>query len=67
MAGENKTEKKLKVTLVKSGIGRTQRQKNTIKALGLTKLNQTREIPDSPQVRGMVKKILHLVKFEEVI
>jgi len=56
---------KIKVTQVKSAINRPQRQKDTIKALGLGKLNKTVEKEATPQVLGMVEKVKHLVKVEE--
>lgn len=58
-------EKKLKVTWVKSSIGYSQRQKNTIRALGLRKLGQTVEHKDTAVIRGMVDKVSHLVKVEK--
>jgi large subunit ribosomal protein L30 len=57
---------KIKVTQVKSGIKHTARQKKTLVALGLKKLHQTIEVEGTPQVRGMVQKVLHLVVVEEV-
>ncbi len=57
---------KLKITWVKSGIGYAKDQKATIAALGLKRLNQTVERPDTPDIRGMVKKVSHLVKAQEV-
>ena len=56
---------KIKVTQIKSKIGSTLRQKRTLEALGLKKLNQTVEVEATPQVRGMVNKISHMVKVEE--
>ena len=56
---------KLKITLVKSPIGAVPKQKATVKALGLTKM-QTVEMPDNGAVRGMVAAVRHLVKVEEV-
>lgn len=53
---------KIKITQVKSAIDRTNRQKATLKALGLKKVNQTVEHEDTPQIQGMVKKVEHLVK-----
>lgn len=53
---------KLLVTWVKSGIGYDQRQRDVIRALGLRRLNQTIEKEDSPSIRGMVAKVIHLVK-----
>jgi large subunit ribosomal protein L30 len=52
---------KLRVTYVKSAIGYPRDQKLTVQALGLKKLNQTVEHGDTPQVRGMIKKVRHLV------
>lgn len=57
--------KKLVITWTKSGIGYAQRQKDTVRSLGLHRLNQTVEVEDSPQVRGMVSKVRHLVTVEE--
>lgn len=58
---------KYKVTQIKSGIDRPERQKRTLVALGLRKLNATVEVDgDSAHVMGMVKKVSHLVKVEEV-
>ncbi|HTF31168.1 MAG TPA: 50S ribosomal protein L30 [Flavitalea sp.] len=57
--------KKIKVTQVKSGIDRSERQKLTLQALGLNKMNATREIEATPQVLGMIRKVEHLVKVEE--
>lgn len=57
---------KLRITLVRSPIGTPKRQKRTVQALGLRKLNQTVERPDNPAVRGMLEKVAHLVEFEEI-
>jgi len=57
---------KLKITQVKSGIDRPERQKRTLKALGLRKLNSSVEVEVSPQIQGMITKVAHLVKVEEV-
>jgi len=56
----------LKVTLRKSGIGRTERQKNTLRGLGLTRLHKERVLRDTPAIRGMVAKVAHLVEWETV-
>ena len=53
---------KIKVTLVKSGIGRTKRVKETLKGLGLTRLNKTVELNNTPAIRGMINKVAYLVK-----
>ncbi|TKK69371.1 50S ribosomal protein L30 [Ilyomonas limi] len=58
---------KIKITQVKSGIDRPERQKKTLKALGLTKLHATKEVEATPQVLGMVGKVSHLIKIEEVL
>ena len=55
---------KIKITQVKSGIDRPERQKLTLKALGLKKMNATVEVEATPQVLGMVRKVDHLVKVE---
>mgnify|MGYP002645419926 FL=1 len=56
---------KLKVTLVKSPIGAIPKQRATVEALGLKKLNKTVEMPDNSAVRGMIQSVRHLVKVEE--
>lgn len=61
-----KKTKQIKVTLVKSGIGRPERQKNTLIGLGLGKLNRAVVREDTPCVRGMVNKVAHLVTVEEL-
>ena len=61
-----KNEKKIRVTLVKSAIGYSKEQKRTVVALGLNKLNSTNELPDNNSVRGMIFKIKHLVRVEEI-
>jgi large subunit ribosomal protein L30 len=60
-----KKEKILRITLQKSPIGYNQRQKDTVRALGLRRMNQTVEQVDSPVIRGMIAKVTHLVKVEE--
>ena len=55
---------KLKVTLIRSGINRLEDQKLTIKGLGLTKMHKTVVLQDTPAIRGMIKKVHHLVKVE---
>ena len=56
---------KVKITQIKSVIGRPKRQKNTVEALGLKKLNQTVVHEANPQILGMIAKVSHLVKVEE--
>ncbi len=58
--------KKLRIKQVKSGIGRTERQKRTLEALGLKKMHKEREVEASPQVLGMIHKVKHLLSVEEV-
>ena len=57
---------KLKITQVKSAIRRDEKQKRTIEALGLHRLHQTVIHNDVPQIRGMIRKVIHLVRVEEV-
>jgi large subunit ribosomal protein L30 len=58
--------KKIRIKLVKSGIDRPERQKLTLQALGLNKLNATKEVEATPQILGMVNKVSHLVIVEEI-
>ena len=60
-----KKVKKIKVTLIKSTISAVPKQRATVEALGLHKLNQTVELPDNDAVRGMIWHVSHLVKVEE--
>ncbi len=57
--------KKIKITLVKSPIDRSERQKLTVQALGLNKTNSTKEVEATPQILGMIRKVEHLVKVED--
>ena len=57
---------KLKVTLIRSGINRPQDQKDTIRGLGLTRMHKSVELNDTPSIRGMIRKVSHLVKVEPV-
>ncbi len=66
MADKRYTMKKIKIKLVKSGIDRPERQKLTLQALGLNKLNATKEVEATPQILGMVNKVSHLVTVEEI-
>ena len=66
MAKKKAKEKKLRIKLVKSPIGYSQRQKDTVRSLGLRKMNQVVEQKDTPMMRGMVMKVSHLVDVEEV-
>lgn len=58
--------KQLRITLINSVIGRPEPQRSTVKALGLSKLHQAVEHADTPQIRGMINKVIHLVQVEEV-
>jgi len=58
-------KKSLRVKQVKSGIGFTQRQRQTLRGLGLKRMLQVVELEDTPAVRGMITSIAHLVKVEE--
>lgn len=58
--------KQLKVTLKRSVIGSNERQRATIKGLGLRRINHVRYLKNTPAIRGMVKKVLHLIEVEEV-
>lgn len=59
-------EKKIKITLVKSAIGYDKSQKQTVRALGLLKMNASRIVRDTPHMRGMIFKVQHLLDIEEV-
>jgi large subunit ribosomal protein L30 len=65
MPKKESTGKTLRVTLVKSPIGFTKDQKQTVLALGLHRMNQTVEHKDNPAVRGMLFKVIHLLRIEE--
>ena len=65
MPKKETTGKTLRVTLVRSPIGYTKDQKKTAMALGLRRLNQTVEHKDTPALRGMLFKIIHLLRIEE--
>ena len=57
---------KLKITLVKSPIGKPQKQRKVIKGMGLGKLNRSVVRQDTPEIRGMINSVSHLVKAEEM-
>jgi len=61
-----KKEKKVRITLVRSPIGNTERHRATVRALGLHRVGQTVEQTDTLSLRGMIAKVNHLVKIEEV-
>jgi large subunit ribosomal protein L30 len=58
--------KKLQVTLKRSVIGSTTSQRATVKGLGLSKIRDTRLLNNTPAIRGMIKKVIHLVNVQEV-
>lgn len=57
---------KLRITWTKSAIGYNKRQKATIEAMGLRRLNDTVELPDNPSTRGMISHVKHLVRVDQV-
>lgn len=57
---------KIKITQIKSAIDRPEDQKLTLKALGLKKMNASKEVEATPQIEGMVNKVKHLVKVEQL-
>ena len=57
---------KLRLTQVRSGIGQSQRHRGTLRALGLGKIGRTVEHDDTPAIAGMLRKVRHLVKVEEL-
>lgn len=57
---------KLRIKQVRSGIGRIEKQKKTLKALGLKRIRDVVEQEDRPEIRGMVDKVMHLVEVEEI-
>ena len=61
----SKEAKTIKITLVRSTIGCSKAQKKTVEALGLSKINQTKVMPDLPSVRGAINKVSHLVRVEQ--
>lgn len=65
MPKKENSAKTLRVTWVKSDIGFSKDQKATVKALGLRRLRQTVEHKDTPALRGMLNKVIHLLKIEE--
>ncbi len=58
--------KKIKITQIRSAIDYPERQKLTLQALGLKKMNATKEVEATPQVLGMIRKVEHLVSVEEI-
>jgi len=62
----NTPAKTIRITLVRSALGYSQRHKATVRSLGLRRLHQVVEQPDTPQLRGMLAKVGHLVTVEEL-
>ena len=58
---------KLDITLVKSMIGRPEKHRKVLRGMGLTKVNKTVRLEDTPAIRGMIQKVSHLVRFEEKV
>jgi large subunit ribosomal protein L30 len=65
-ASQTKEEMMVRVTLVRSPIGYPERQKRTVRTLGLRRMHQSVEHVDSPSLRGMIAKVSHLVEVEEL-
>lgn len=63
--GEQSGGGTIRVTLVRSTIGRPKNQEQTVRSLGLRKMNQTVELPDNDAIRGMVAKVRHLVDVQD--
>jgi large subunit ribosomal protein L30 len=61
-----KKEKKIRVTQIRSIIGQKPSHRKTIKALGLKKIGQSKEFNDTPQIRGMITKVNHMLTWEEI-
>ena len=57
--------KRITVRLVRSMIGRPEKQRLVLRGMGLTKMQQTVQLPDTPQVRGMIDKVKHVIRVEE--
>lgn len=66
MAAKKEKAKKIRITLTKSPIGASPNQRKVVEALGLKKMQHAVEQPDTPQTRGAIDKIQHLVKVEEL-
>jgi large subunit ribosomal protein L30 len=66
LMSSKRNEQKLRITWVKSSIGYSRRQKGTIRALGFHRLGDVVEQADTPAIRGMVDKVSHLVRVEEI-
>jgi large subunit ribosomal protein L30 len=58
-------KKMIEVTLVRSGINRPETQQRTLRGLGLTRMRRTVRLQDTPAIRGMIRKVIHMVKVVE--
>jgi large subunit ribosomal protein L30 len=65
MTAATASKGKLNVRQVKSGIGFDKTQKATLKALGLGRIGKSRQVPDNPEIRGMIRKVTHLVVIDD--
>ncbi len=65
MAAKKEETKKLKITLIRSTIGQVPKNRATIQAMGLRKINQTVELPDNESTRGQIRQVRHMIKVEE--
>ena len=65
MARKKAEAKKLKVTRIGSPIRRTKDQRATLTGLGLNKMHRSRSLPDTPEVRGMIRSVAHLLRVED--
>ncbi len=63
---DNPVKRTVRVTQVRSGLGRKKDQRQTLSGLGLGKLRRTRELEDTPSVRGMIDRVKHLIEVEDV-
>lgn len=60
------SQKTIAVTLRRSGIGKPRKQRDTLRSLGLTRLNKTVLVHDTPEIRGMLTRVLHLIEVKRV-
>jgi len=66
LSEDETVDKKLKITLVKSSIGRPEKQRKVLRGMGLVRMNRSVTLKDTPEIRGMVYKVSHLVAVEEI-
>ena len=65
MAAKKAETKKLKITLIRSTIGQVPKNRATVEAMGLRKINQSVELPDNDATRGQIRQVRHMIKVEE--